>query len=105
MQAPHGPRYNRLLATLPLAEYQRLEKELAPVALALGDVLYESGCAQHHVYFPTTAIVSMLYVLADGASAEIAVVGNEGLLGIAPSRVARAPPAARWCKAPAGATA
>lgn len=83
MHKQHTPLQNHLLAALPAAEYQRLEKDLELVHMPLGEVLYESGCRLHCVYFPTTAIVSMLYVLEDGSSAEIAIVGNEGLLGIA----------------------
>jgi CRP-like cAMP-binding protein len=79
----NNPLQNHLLAALPLAEYRRLEKSLELVHMPLGHVLYESGRNLHHVYFPTTSIVSMLYVLEDGSSAEIAIVGNEGLLGIA----------------------
>jgi CRP-like cAMP-binding protein len=77
------PTANHLLATLPEATFQRLLPSLEGVKLALGQAVYESGGAQGHVYFPTTSIVSLLYVLADGASAEIAVTGNEGLVGIA----------------------
>lgn len=73
---------NTLLAALPDPEWQRWRGELEAVDLPLGKVLYESGLAMSHVYFPTTAIVSLLYVLNDGSSAEIAVVGNEGLVGI-----------------------
>jgi CRP-like cAMP-binding protein len=73
---------NRLLAALPPAEWARWQTELEAVELPLGKVLYESGSTMSHVYFPTTAIVSLLYVLEDGASAEIAVVGREGLVGI-----------------------
>lgn len=76
------PFQNHLLAALPKAEFERLLPHLELVSLPLGDVLYESGCLLNHVYFPTNAIVSLLYVLEDGASAEIAVVGNEGILGI-----------------------
>ena len=83
MQLQHSPLQNQLLATLPDAEYQRIEKDLELVHLPLGEVLYESGCKLHYAYFPTNSIVSMLYVLEDGASAEVAIVGNEGLLGIA----------------------
>jgi len=82
MPITHDPFQNHLLAALPAAEFKRLEAELELVQLKLGDVLSESGCQLHHVYFPTTAIISILYVLEDGASAEIAVVGNEGILGI-----------------------
>jgi CRP-like cAMP-binding protein len=67
---------------LPPGEFERLRPALTPVDLPLGLVLYESGSQMQHVYFPTTSIVSLLYVLADGASAEIAVVGNEGLIGV-----------------------
>jgi CRP-like cAMP-binding protein len=77
------PRANRLLAALPPDEWARLEGHLEPVEMPLGRVLYESGMRIGHIYFPTTAIVSLLYVLIDGASAEIAIVGNDGLVGIA----------------------
>jgi CRP-like cAMP-binding protein len=82
MQAQHNPRLNRLLAALPPAEWERWSPLLEPVELPLGKVLYESGCKLSHVYFPITAIVSLLYVMEDGASAEIAVVGKEGLVGV-----------------------
>jgi CRP-like cAMP-binding protein len=78
----HRPLQNHLLAALPTHEFKRLEANLKLVHLTLGQVLYESGCVLDSVYFPTTSIVSMLYVLEDGASAEIAIVGNEGVLGI-----------------------
>lgn len=78
-----GHRSNHLLAALTAPERERLRPHLEPVQLLLGDVLYESGATLSHVYFPTTAIISLLYVLENGASAEIAVVGNEGLVGIA----------------------
>jgi CRP-like cAMP-binding protein len=71
-----------LLAALPDAEWQRWLPELESIDLLLGQVLYESGSTLSHVYFPTTSIVSLLYVMENGASAEIAVVGNEGLVGI-----------------------
>ncbi len=74
---------NQLLASLPPEEWARWEPQLEEVDLPLGDVIYESGGYQSHVYFPTTAIVSLLYVLENGASAEIAVVGNEGIVGVA----------------------
>ena len=76
------PRRNRLLAALPDAEWQRWLPQLELVDMPLGQVLYEAGRTLSHVYFPTTAIVSLLYVMADGASAEIAVVGLEGVVGI-----------------------
>jgi CRP-like cAMP-binding protein len=77
-----APNANRLLAALPENAYQALLPSLEPVPLPLGMVVYESGGPQGYVYFPTNSIVSLLYVLADGASAEIAVTGNEGLVGI-----------------------
>ena len=77
-----GPKSNRLLAALSSAELKRLRSHLEPVELPLGHVLYESGRVLDHLYFPTTAIVSLLYVMEDGASAEIAVVGKEGVVGI-----------------------
>jgi CRP-like cAMP-binding protein len=80
--ALQSPKQNHLLAALPAAELDRLSPDLELVAMPLGEVLYESGARLHHVYFPTTSIVSLLYVLENGASAEIAVVGNEGILGI-----------------------
>jgi CRP-like cAMP-binding protein len=74
---------NHLLAAFPAAERERLFPQLQLVAMPLGEVLYEPGDVLRHVFFPTDCIVSLLYVLADGASAEISVVGNEGLIGIA----------------------
>ena len=78
---PQDPRRNLLLAALPEAEALWLPN-LEPVELPLGKVLYESGSSLSHVYFPTTAIVSLLYVMEDGASGEIAVVGHEGIVGV-----------------------
>jgi len=78
----HDPHQNHLLDALLLAEYERLSPHLELVEMPLGKVLYESGEKLRYVYFPTTCIVSLLYVMEDGASAEIAVVGNEGILGI-----------------------
>ena len=80
--AAAGPLANRLLAALPQAEAKRWIPLLEAVDLPLGHVLYESGKTLSHVYFPTTAIVSLLYVLENGSSAEIAVVGNEGMVGV-----------------------
>ena len=81
--SPHGPIQNHLLAVLPRFESEHLLPHLEQVQLPLGKALYESGDRLNHVYFPTTAIVSLLYVMENGASAEIAVVGNEGIVGIA----------------------
>lgn len=77
------PRYNRLLAALPDEVWDRIQGHLEPVEMPLGRVLYESGNKLEHVYFPTTSIVSLLYVMADGHSAEIGIVGLEGMVGIA----------------------
>ena len=82
MPTTADPKQNHLLAALPEAEWTRWLPQLESVALPLGKVVYESGDVQSHVYFPTTAIVSLLYVMENGASAEIAVVGNEGVVGI-----------------------
>ncbi|QXP84899.1 Crp/Fnr family transcriptional regulator [Methylococcus sp. Mc7] len=79
----HSPRQNHLLDTLPAAEYERLFPHLELVPMPLGEVLYESGDELLHAYFPTTCIVSMLYLMENGASSEIAVVGNEGIVGVA----------------------
>ena len=81
--AAHSPTQNRLLAVLPAVERDRVFSALELVPMPLGKVLYESGDTLRHVYFPTDSIVSLLYVMEDGASAEIAVVGNEGLVGVA----------------------
>jgi CRP-like cAMP-binding protein len=78
----HSPQQNLLLAALSTPERERLFPHLQLTPLPLGKVLYESGDVMRHVYFPTDSIISLLYVLEDGASAEIAVVGNEGLIGI-----------------------
>jgi CRP-like cAMP-binding protein len=84
MAAParHSPHQNHLLAALPTSDFQRLASHLELVPMKLGEVLYESGVQLRYVYFPTTSILSLLYVMEDGASAEIAIVGNEGILGI-----------------------
>ena len=76
------PKLNLLLAYLPEAESLRWAPHLEPVDMPLGQVLYESGTRLSHVYFPTTSIISLLYVMENGASAEIAVVGQEGIVGI-----------------------
>ena len=82
MPAPTDPKMNQLLAVLPAAVWARWQPLLEWVEMPLGQVLYEAGATLSHSYFPTTAIVSLLYVMENGASAEIAVVGNEGLVGI-----------------------
>jgi len=79
----HDPRGNHLLAALPEAEWARVSAHLVLVDMPLGKVVYESGQQLSRAYFPTTSIVSLLYVMEDGASAEISIVGNEGLVGIA----------------------
>jgi len=82
MATLHSPSQNHLLAALPTAEYESLSAHLELVPLPLGEMLYEPGGQMRHAYFPTTAIVSLHYVMADGASAESAGVGNEGVVGI-----------------------
>lgn len=79
---PHQPNRNHLLAALPATEFERLKPHLELVHLPLGDVLCESGGRLSHVYFPTSTIISLHYILENGASSEIAGVGNEGMLGI-----------------------
>ncbi len=80
--ASHRPQQNHLLDALPASDYARISSHLELIPMQLGDVLYEPGVRLRYVYFPTTSIVSLLYVMEDGASAEIAIVGNEGILGI-----------------------
>lgn len=82
MPTQHSPRQNCLLSCLPAEDYLRIEPHLELVEMPLGEALYESGMQMRHVHFPTTAIVSLLNVMEDGASAEIAVVGNEGIVGV-----------------------
>lgn len=82
MDEHSDPRQNQLLAALPEIEWQRWKLHAEQVAMPLGEVLYEPGSLMSHVYFPATSIVSLLYVMENGASAEIAVVGREGLVGI-----------------------
>jgi CRP-like cAMP-binding protein len=83
MSSPHNAKQNHLLAALPAADHARLLPELDLISMPLGWAIYESGDAQGYVYFPTNAIVSLMYVLADGASTELGLVGNDGLVGIA----------------------
>ena len=83
MSIMHNARQNHLLAALPAAISHACDPHLKLVPLRFGEVMYEPGSQLRHLYFPTTAIVSLLYIMADGASAEIAVVGNDGILGIA----------------------
>ena len=83
MSFSHQPEQSHLLRQLPADVRQRVFPQLELVTFPLGHVLYESGIALHHVYFPADSIVSLLYVMKDGASAEIAVVGNEGVVGVA----------------------
>jgi CRP-like cAMP-binding protein len=82
-QRPHRPEGNRLLARLSAEELERLRPHLEHVSFALGEVIYESGGQQSYIYFPTTAIISLLYMMENGASAEMGVAGNDGLVGIA----------------------
>jgi CRP-like cAMP-binding protein len=80
---PVNPQQNRLLASLPEAEWLRLQPQLELIEMPLGMVLHESGVPRQYVYFPTNAIVSLLYVLENGSSAEMAVIGHEGMVGVA----------------------
>jgi CRP-like cAMP-binding protein len=77
------PKQNHLLAALPASDYARLLPELELISMPLGWTLCESGSSMNYLYFPTTSIVSLLYVMENGASGEIAVIGNEGLVGVA----------------------
>ena len=82
MPSPHNPKQNHILAALPAADYARVLPDLELVAMPLGWAMYESGGHMSYLYFPTTSLVSLLYVMEDGASAEIAIIGNCGLVGI-----------------------
>lgn len=82
MKTAPDPRQNHLLAALPADSWARMQPLLELADMPLGRVLYESGSHLQHVYFPTTSIVSLLYVMEDGHSAEIAIVGNEGMVGV-----------------------
>ncbi len=82
MSSPHNPKQNHLLAALPADDYARLAPDLELTPMPLGWAVYESGGHMGYLYFPTTSIVSLLYVMESGASAEIAITGNEGLVGI-----------------------
>ena len=82
MLSPHNPKQNHLLGSLPTVDFDRIHPHLELVPMSLGEVIYESGGKLNYVYFPTTSIVSLLYVLESGASAEVAIVGNDGLIGI-----------------------
>ena len=82
MDSPQGPNQNHLLASLPTAEFDRIAPYLERVEMPLGEVFYESGGQLQHVYFPASAIVSLHYMTESGASAEMAGVGNEGVLGV-----------------------
>lgn len=82
MLSPHHPTQNHLLAALPKVDYDSLVAHLELVPMPLGQGLYDSGAEQKYIYFPTTSIVSLLQVLENGATAEIAVAGNEGVIGV-----------------------
>jgi CRP-like cAMP-binding protein len=82
MPSPHIPKQNHFLAALPAEDYARLLPDLELIAMPLGWVVYESGGHLSYLYFPTTSIVSLLYVMESGASAEIAITGSEGMVGI-----------------------
>ena len=114
VSVPATPSENRLLAALPLDEYQRLLPQLANVFFGLGEVVYEFGGQLDYVYFPTTAIVSLLYTMENGSSAEMGLTGNDGVVGIAlfmgggtmPNRgvVSRSSTVRKWKRPSASAT-
>lgn len=81
--APRSPLNNHLLALLGKNEYERILPQLRPVTLSLGEVLYEAGGRPEYVFFPTGAVISLLYTMEDGATAEVGLTGNDGLVGIA----------------------
>ncbi len=83
------PRHNHLLSALPTAEYERLLPHMERVQMPLGHVIYESGDALDYGYFPTTCIVSKIYIMENGASSEIAVVGNDGIVAFSCSWAAQ----------------
>jgi CRP-like cAMP-binding protein len=83
LHEPFQPVANRLLTMLPKEEYEHLLPNFEPVSFALGEVVYESGGQMDYIFFPTTAIISLLYMMENGSSAEMGVAGNEGLVGIA----------------------
>src|SRR3989344_3612953 len=92
MESAPNPRQNHLLAALPAAEYDRIVPHLELVTMPLGEVLYESRDTMSHAYFPTTAVVSLNYVMENGAESEITQVGNEGVVGISLFMDGHAPP-------------
>jgi CRP-like cAMP-binding protein len=92
MDIPRSPNQNLLLAALPTTEFEHIAPHLELVAMPLGEVLHESGDQLPHVYFPTTAIVSLHYVMENGVSSEIAGVGNEGVVGVSLFMDGHAPP-------------
>jgi CRP-like cAMP-binding protein len=79
----HRPVENRLLAALPREDYERVRHHLEPITFALGDLVYDAGGPLDHLYFPTTAVVSLLYTMKDGSTAEMGLTGNDGVVGIA----------------------
>jgi CRP-like cAMP-binding protein len=79
----NGARANRLLAALPADAFERLSAHLESISFVLGEVVYESGGPMRYVYFPTTSHISLLYTMIDGSTAEMGLVGNEGVVGIA----------------------
>jgi len=82
MPSPHSPRQNHLLAALPAEDYARLLPDLELIPMPLGWAVYEAGVPMEYVYFPTSCIMSLLYVMENGDSAEIAIIGNDGLVGV-----------------------
>jgi CRP-like cAMP-binding protein len=99
-QRHQEPQGNRLPAILPREEMKRLRPHLERVSFALGEVVYESGGRQSYIYFPTTAIISLLYLMENGSSAEMGVAGNEGLSASPSTWEAVRCPTRRSCRAP-----
>ena len=93
---PSGPLANRILAGLPMQDRARLALSLQPVTLELGEVICEAGARMEHVYFPTTCVMSLLYTMEDGATAEMGLAGNDGLLEWRSSSAATRRPRAWW---------
>jgi len=89
---------NDLLNALPPEEREQIFPYLEAIDMPLGKVIYESGGKVSHVYFPTTSIVSLLYAMENGSSAEIAIIGHEGIVGISLFMGAKPRPVERWCK-------
>ena len=106
MSAPddlHGPRENRLLAALPREDYERLLAKLDMVSLAIKQIVYEPNGPIPHVYFPTSAVTSVISIMEDGVGVEVATVGNEGMVGLPLFLGAATTPLQAFCQVPGAA--